>query len=145
MIYSAFEVAKYIIHHESQQGRTVSNFRLQKLLYFVQAKFVVDSYMPCFYEPIKAWGFGPIVQEAYYKYRYYGGAMIPPDRNFSTTITLPDQNMIDEILDGCAQYSTSSLMDITHAQTPWKAARRNPYNNEITVNSMLGYLNSLKE
>ena len=32
MTYSALEVAKYIIHYEAQQGRTVSNLRLQKLL-----------------------------------------------------------------------------------------------------------------
>ena len=52
MAYSAFEVARYIIHHEAQQNRPVSNLRLQKLLYFVQAKFVMDSHgtSPCFYE-----------------------------------------------------------------------------------------------
>lgn len=58
MTYSALEVARYIIHHEAQQGRTVSNLRLQKLLYFVQAKFVVDGHdaSPCFYEKMEAWG-----------------------------------------------------------------------------------------
>ena len=141
MTYSALEVARYIIHHEAQQGRTVSNLRLQKLLYFVQAKFVVDGHdaSPCFHEKMEAWGFGPVVREVYYEYRYYGGAMIPPDRNFSTSITPQDQSMIDEMLDGCAQFSTSALVDITHSQTPWQEARRNPYNKEITLNSVYHY------
>ena len=105
MTYSALEVARYIINHEAQQGRTVSNLRLQKLLYFVQVQFVVNGHdaSPCFNEKMEAWGFGPVVREVYYEYRYYGGAVIPPDRNFSTTITPRDQNMIDEILDYCAQ------------------------------------------
>ena len=141
MTYSALEVARYIIHHEAQQGRTVSNLRLQKLLYFVQVQFVVNGHdaSPCFNEKMEAWGFGPVVREVYYEYRYYGGAMIPPDRNFSTAITPRDQSMIDEILDECAKYSTSALVDATHAQTPWQAARRNPYNNEITIESIYRY------
>lgn len=139
MAYSAFEVARYIIHHEAQQNRPVSNLRLQKLLYFVQAKFVMDSHgtSPCFYEKMEAWGFGPVVREVYYEYRYYGGAMIPPERNFSTTIAPRDQSMIDEILNDCAQFSTSALVDITHSQTPWQEARR--YNKEITTAAIYNY------
>ena len=139
--YSAFEVARYIINHEAQQGRAVSNLRLQKLLYFVQVQFVVNSNdaSPCFYEKMEAWGFGPVVREVYYEYRYYGGAIIPPDRSFSTTITPKDQSMINEILDECAKHSTSALMDATHAQDPWKNARRNKYNNEISLNSIYYY------
>lgn len=139
MAYSAFEVARYIIHHEAQQNRPVSNLRLQKLLYFVQAKFVMDSHgtSPCFYEKMEAWGFGPVVREVYYEYRYYGGAMIPPERNFSTTIAPRDQSMVDEILNDCAQFSTSALVDITHSQTPWQEARR--YNKEITTAAIYNY------
>ena len=139
MAYSAFEVARYIIHHEAQQNRPVSNLRLQKLLYFVQAKFVMDSHgtSPCFYEKMEAWGFGPVVREVYYEYRYYGGAMIPPERNFSTTIAPRDQSMIDEILNDCAQFSTSALVDIPHSQTPWQEARR--YNKEITTAAIYNY------
>lgn len=139
MAYSAFEVARYIIHHEAQQNRPVSNLRLQKLLYFVQAKFVMDSHgtSPCFYEKMEAWGFGPVVREVYYEYRYYGGAMIPPERNFSTTIAPRDQSMLDEILNDCAQFSTSALVDITHSQTPWQEARR--YNKEITTAAIYNY------
>ena len=139
MAYSAFEVARYIIHHEAQQNRPVSNLRLQKLLYFVQAKFVMDSHgtSPCFYEKMEAWGFGPVVREVYYEYRYYGGAMIPPERNFSTTIAPRDQSMLDEILNDCAQFSTSALVHITHSQTPWQEARR--YNKEITTAAIYNY------
>ena len=139
MAYSAFEVARYIIHHEAQQNRPVSNLRLQKLLYFVQAKFVMDSHgtSPCSYEKMEAWGFGPVVREVYYEYRYYGGAMIPSERNFSTTIAPRDQSMLDEILNDCAQFSMSALVDITHSQTPWQEARR--YNKEITTAAIYNY------
>ena len=50
MTYSALEVARYIIHHEAQQGRTVSNLRLQKLLYFVQVQFVVNGHDALLFE-----------------------------------------------------------------------------------------------
>ena len=50
MTYSALEVARYIVHHEAKQNRSVSNLRLQKLLYFVQAQFAVNATdgQPCF-------------------------------------------------------------------------------------------------
>ena len=59
MTYSALEVARYIIHHEAQQRRTVSNLRLQKLLYFVQAQFAVNATdgQPCFKDRMEAWDF----------------------------------------------------------------------------------------
>lgn len=40
MMYNALDVARYIIDYEATQGRTVSNLRLQKLLYFVQCVFL---------------------------------------------------------------------------------------------------------
>lgn len=43
MIYNALDVARYIIDYEATQGRTVSNLRLQKLLYFIQAQFIANT------------------------------------------------------------------------------------------------------
>lgn len=49
-MYNALDVARYIIDYEATQGRTVSNLRLQKLLYFVQAQFIANTpnNSPCF-------------------------------------------------------------------------------------------------
>ena len=76
-MYSAKEVARYIIDYSCDQGRTVSNLRLQKLLYFVQVEFLVNRGKACFKDEIHAWHYGPVVPEVYYEYRMYGPSTIP--------------------------------------------------------------------
>lgn len=120
MIYDALEVARYIIYHEEQAGRPVSNLRLQKLLYFVQAKFLVEKEKPCFDQRMEAWNFGPVVPKVYKAYRYYGSTPIPcEDESNDFSIQPSDREIIDSILDSCSRYATSTLVDITHAQDPW--------------------------
>lgn len=42
-MYSAIIVAQYIIEHCNSIGKTISNLKLQKILYFVQAEFLVSK------------------------------------------------------------------------------------------------------
>ena len=120
MTYNALEVARYIIYHEEQAGRPVSNLRLQKLLYFVQAKFLVEKNEPCFTQKMEAWNFGPVVPKVYKAYRYYGNTPIPcEDESDDFSIRRSDRKIIDSMLDSCSQYATSTLVDITHGQDPW--------------------------
>ena len=49
-MYSAIDVAKYIIWYCKRQGYRISNLKLQKILYFVQASFLVNQGNPCFFE-----------------------------------------------------------------------------------------------
>ena len=141
MTYSALEVARYIIHHEAQKGRPVSNLRLQKLLYFVQVQFAVNSPdgQPCFKQRMEAWDFGPVVPVVYREYKYCGSAVIPYDSYGATSISVSDRKLIDAMLNHCAKYSTSALVEIIHAQTPWKDAYQNGFDNEITPEAIRLY------
>lgn len=135
MEYTALDIARYIIKHEHDAGREISNLRLQKLLYFVQAKFLAEKRPPCFSDPIVAWDFGPVVLSVYHEYKIFGGLDI-----LSSEIGIPidseTSSVIDNILDYCAKYPTYQLVNITHNQDPWKRARQNPYSSVITIDSM---------
>ena len=76
-MYSALDVLKYIIKRCNENGYTISNLKLQKILYFVQAEFLVCTGRVCFPENIQAWDFGPVVSEVYHRYKVYGSANIP--------------------------------------------------------------------
>lgn len=43
MMYNAVDVAKYIIWFCKENGHSISNLKLQKLLYFVQAQFLITT------------------------------------------------------------------------------------------------------
>lgn len=82
-MYTALSVARYIIDYCNEIGRGISNLKLQKILYFVQAQFLVSTSnnAPCFSDPIEEWDFGPLVPSVYHHYKVYGSAIIPSDKN----------------------------------------------------------------
>lgn len=141
-MYKALRVARYIIERCNSRNRAISNLKLQKILYFVQAEFLVAKNQPCFAENIEAWDFGPVVPEVYQQYKIFGSANIPIiGRKLSTVIiSVEDQELINGIVDECAEYSASALVDITHHQTPWMEAYQKPgYNNVISQKSIKEY------
>lgn len=145
-MYSALSVARYIIDYCNERGRGVSNLKLQKILYFVQAEFLVSTpnNQPCFKDKIEAWDFGPVVPNVYHQYKIFGSASIPARINERLTpylekIQPADQLKIEAIVDETARYSASQLVEITHHQTPWISAYRRGFNNEITNESILEF------
>ena len=140
-MYSVLDIAKYIIWYCKEKGYPISNLRLQKVLYFVQADFLINRDIPCFMESIEAWDFGPVVPEVYHKYKIFGSSMIPSFicGSIAEKIRTLDKEMINEIVDLCAGKSTSELVDITHQQEPWKNAYRKYCNNIITNESIRKY------
>lgn len=139
-MYSALDVSKYIIKRCNENGYTISNLKLQKILYFVQAEFLVCIGRVCFPENIQAWDFGPVVSEVYHRYKVYGSANIPYVRiGDETKILSGDRELMDGIIDECSQYSASRLVEITHNQDPWRNAYRPYMDNVITPQSIKKY------
>ena len=75
--YHALKIAEYIIERCNEKHKSVSNLKLQKILYFVQAQFIVEFGTPCFDNIMQAWDYGPVVPDVYRKYRGYGNTNIP--------------------------------------------------------------------
>lgn len=140
-MYSAIDVAKYIIWYCKEKGYSISNLKLQKILYFVQAAFLVDLGRPCFEESIEAWDFGPVVSEVYHKFKIFGSADIPKAmcNGVESIIIRSDRQTINEMVDQCAEYSASSLVEITHNQDPWRNAYQKGRNNVISNLSIQDY------
>lgn len=136
-MYSAIDVAKYIIVRCNQLGKTISNLKLQKILYFVQAEFLVSQDQPCFHEQIEAWDFGPVIPDVYHRYKVYGSASIPRVRDDNyCPFDKKDRGLADGIIDECAKYSASTLVEITHRQSPWITAYQK-YSGAIITNSSI--------
>lgn len=53
-------------------------------------------------------------------------------------IPAQDREIMDDIIDECAKYSASKLVDITHSQDPWKDAYRSA-DKRITPESIKRY------
>lgn len=141
MTYKALDVAEYIIWYENTQGRVTNNLRLAKQLYYIQVNFLVKKGEPCFNEKLIAWDFGPVVEEVYHEYFYYGCGVIPPDKFKNKINNLEDEQLMNDMLDYLSGYSTSSLVEIVSKQDSWRNAYRSTWNidHEITHKSIVDY------
>lgn len=140
-MYNAIDVANYIILYCKKQGYSISNLKLQKLLYFVQAQFLVSCNKPCFNADIEAWDFGPVVPDVYHNFKYWGSSDIPDifAEGAEKKIKICDQKIIDAVLSGCASYSAAYLVELTHDQSPWKKAYNGMRNQIISLDSIKEY------
>jgi hypothetical protein len=91
---SVLEVANEILRIAWAQGRTVSNMKLQKLVYIAHGWSLAILGKPLFYEPIYAWTYGPVVPRLYNALIKYGAGevteLIPiPGRPKPKTTRLP--------------------------------------------------------
>lgn len=76
--YNVQDVCDFIIRYSNKKGYGITNLKLQKLLYFIQAYYLVAFDKPCFEEPIEGWDFGPVVPEVYKRFLPLGGCDIQP-------------------------------------------------------------------
>ncbi len=128
--YNVLDIACFIInkHNELYPQIGITNIRLQKLLYFVQAYFIIKYKEICFSEKIVAYPSGPVVIEVYEEFKKYGRTNIQTVTSygvfdipfFENVIDTNDRELITYVINMFSDYSDSTLVDITHCQTPWK-------------------------
>lgn len=95
-MYSALDIAKYIISKCTQENCPVSNLQLQKILYYIQKEFLENGSI-AFKDEIEAWQFGPVIPSVYH--RYCGFGALPIRMQYVTNICSDDQRIINYIVD----------------------------------------------
>ncbi|WP_064616372.1 Panacea domain-containing protein [Streptobacillus moniliformis] len=130
---SALDVARYVINYCNERDISITNLKLQKLLYFIQVYFLCYSSNKrvCFKEKIFAWEFGPVVQEVYEKYRVYKDNLIPPQNEIN--FNEEDTRDINRVLNDLANRNPFELVKLTHRHLPWI---NNYPNGEITLQEL---------
>lgn len=159
---NVLDVCRYIINYSNKRKYGISNLKLQKVLYFVQAFFLINkkNNEPCFAEPIEAWEFGPVVPIAYREYKRFGSTDIPtvdsyikvdPFNLWNLSIInfneecLPEKDriLIENVVDQLSDFSATDLVKITQNQNLWIESYSEGLNNEIKVQSMINYFNQI--
>lgn len=112
--YNAEKVAAEIVSYCNENSYSITNQRLQNLLYFVQANFIKYYNRPCFYQKIEAWDVGPVVPEVYSAYRYFGSNEIPcPTMTRTNYLNLTEEDK-ERVLDVVDRYKHLSDLEVTH-------------------------------
>lgn len=123
------DVSEYILRKQ-----LTGNLKLQKLLYFVQAYFLIKKGIPCFSDKIYAWDSGPTIPAVY---RYFSRSTLffafPDDiyivenedgrleRRCYDIENIPkdDRKLIDEVIEAFSGYTPSWMLDLIRGQDPY--------------------------
>ena len=138
-MYTILDIADYIIQSSNEKHIGMSNLKLQAVLYFLQAEFLVRKNEVCFKEKIEAWSFGPVVRSIYEKYIGFGGGSIILVKKKDFEIKKEDKKIIDNILEDLDEYSASALSKIIRNQDPWIKAYKKEEKSEITLEELRNF------
>lgn len=122
---------------------SVDAFRLNKLVYYVQVWSLAWRGRPAFDERIEAWKHGPVAKDLWVDITHHASRQIKNASPLSTD----DFDLVERVLIHYGQMSSNALIDLTHAEEPWKKARGSlpksaPSSEEIPVAAMRDYYTS---
>jgi uncharacterized phage-associated protein len=64
-------VANYVLDLAQEKGRKISNFEVNKVVFFLHAHFLVEFERPLVSAKIEAWKHGPVFRELYKEFRRF--------------------------------------------------------------------------
>lgn len=130
-MYSAIDVAKYVITYCMEMLTPISNLQLQKILYYLQVYYLKRGYA-LFKEEIFAWQHGPVVPEVYYVFSGYGASKI--QNIYASDIDPKDTAHIDPIVEKLRLLDPWELVNMTHRPNqPWDRV----YNGKIDKEGLI--------
>lgn len=119
----AIFLSNYVISLFEEQKASVTNLKLQKVLYYIQGYFYKRFGKAAFSAEIYNWQYGPVVPVVYYEYNDNGSAPLKSRMFFDDCeIAECEQALIKSVVEKCADISTSRLVSMTHSENPWKTA-----------------------
>ena len=122
-MYSALNIAKYIIDKCTREKYPISNLQLQKILYYIQREFLQQGIQAC-PEEIEAWQFGPVVPEVYRQYCGFGA--LPIRMRYMISIEADDVKIINLIVEKKRMLNPWDLVSDTHSSgKAWDLIYRN--------------------
>lgn len=137
--YRAIDIANYVVNYTIDIDQPISNLTLQKILYYIQAAFLVRRGRPAFNDKILKWRYGPIVKSVYDEYKIYVDKLICErsekiedlyykedewgfyfvDYEPSKIINKKDLRIIEKVCLAKIKYDPFELVRKTHEEDPW--------------------------
>jgi len=139
--HSGLDVAWYVVDYARSNNNEITNLKLQKILYYIQATSIKKNNAVFFNRPIEAWRHGPVIREVYNYYRAYMHKPITDTYAPINDFTENEKKLMQDVIKKFIKLDEWDLVDKTHNEDPWKLASSNGkyLNDEITIKSMKAY------
>lgn len=153
---SAMDVADEIITLAERKDSPVSNLKLQKIMYFLNAFFLVKENKPLIDEDqsFEKWDYGPVIHSVYSEYSNNGALPISSPSNHQHIILDDDgfpklkehkfdekkfireneeeAKFIEDNIDIFLRFTASQLVTESHKEPQWQERKNKNYNNDVT-------------
>lgn len=125
MAYKALDIANKIISKtDLEHGDTISNLKLQKMMYYQQGFHLAYFGTPLFDEDIVAWQYGPVVPSVYKEYKSFESNSISTSRE-GISLSDDEEELFNNVYEEYNRFSAVALMKMTHEESPWKTTEIN--------------------
>jgi uncharacterized phage-associated protein len=125
MAYKALDIANKIISKtDLEHGDTISNLKLQKMMYYQQGFHLAYFGTPLFDEDIVAWQYGPVVPSVYKEYKSFESNSISTSKE-GISLSDDEEELFNNVYEEYNQFSAVALMKMTHEESPWKTTEIN--------------------
>lgn len=118
------DAARYFIYLSYDSDNfSLTPLKLQKLLYFAQGWSCVWDKRFLFNDEFEAWQYGPVNREVYDAFKRYRGNEIPRYEGCKPEDADElELETIETVWENYGFISAGELVEMTHAQKPWKQA-----------------------
>ncbi|KIL45726.1 Panacea domain-containing protein [Jeotgalibacillus soli] len=121
----AIEVANFLLNLSKPNTKeSISNLKLQKLLYYVQGFHLAFYNDRLFEDDIQAWSHGPVVPDVYREFKGNSYRDIQPSPLIKESdLDRRKEDLIREVWEVFKGFDGKELEKMSHEETPWKNAR----------------------
>ncbi len=128
-MYSPYAVANSFLALARRDGSTITNLKMQKLVYFAHGVYLAATDQPLINEPFEAWSYGPVLRSLYLELRSYGASPVDTNRQLPAWDSVPPDSQagryIAAVWNRLKDYTAGQLVDMTHVHgSPWSRVYR---------------------
>ncbi len=136
-------VADYIVQGCIDTNHSISNLKLQKMLYFAWIEYYKETKDKLFTDSFMAWKLGPVVYDVYLSYRIFGAMPISyvPKNGASSELSSDVKRFLSAFTDSQASFSGTQLVKRSHRPGgAWaEAYREGAGHNTISFDSIVRF------
>ena len=150
-MYDILDISRYVLYYAKKCGHGLSVLQLMKILYFVQAQFLISRKKRAFSDEIVAMDWGPVERKVWSHYKSCVNGYIPvllginfvkEEKEYTKAaekIYIEDIKLINGIVDLLLGYDNTYLMSIIRKQPPFMKGLKNFPGYEISDKDLIDF------
>ena len=131
MTYDGRQVSNFVLDICDQNGRSLTNLALQKVLYFCHVWSLVELGRPLIRHHFEAWQYGPVLQYVYHEFKIFDRSPIIARSKKTNPLNgqkeivayefdVEVEALLKRVVNFYSRLSSSYLVDLSHADDgPW--------------------------